>query len=94
MQSSTTPDPGYQWESDKLTVDTTNESQKVSPFPINSIKHKHSMTRNNLYSDRFAQSDLSIFSRLKEVPFEDFDKLELCNYSWIHFEVRPQPPGQ
>ena len=22
MQSSTTPDPGYQWESDKLTVDT------------------------------------------------------------------------
>ena len=33
MQSSTTPDPGYQWESDKLTVDTTNESQEVSPFP-------------------------------------------------------------
>ena len=25
MQSSTTPDPGYQWESDKLTEDTTNE---------------------------------------------------------------------
>ena len=33
MQSSTTPDPGYQWESDKLTEDTTNESQEVSPFP-------------------------------------------------------------
>ena len=32
IQSSTTPDPGYQWESDKLTVDTTNESQEVSPF--------------------------------------------------------------
>ena len=31
MQSSTTPDPGYQWESDKLTADTTNESQEVSP---------------------------------------------------------------
>ena len=30
IQSSTTPDPGYQWESDKLTVDTTNESQEVS----------------------------------------------------------------
>ena len=29
----TTPDPGYQWESDKLTEDTTNESQEVSPFP-------------------------------------------------------------
>ena len=26
IQSSTTPDPGYQWESDKLTEDTTNES--------------------------------------------------------------------
>ena len=32
IQSSTTPDPGYQWESDKLIVDTTNESQEVSPF--------------------------------------------------------------
>ena len=32
-KSSTIPDPGYQWESDKLTVDTTNESQEVSPFP-------------------------------------------------------------
>ena len=33
IQSSTTPDQGYQWESDRLTVDTTNESQEVSPFP-------------------------------------------------------------
>ena len=33
MQPSTTPDPGHQWESDKLTEDTTNESQEVSPFP-------------------------------------------------------------
>ena len=33
IQSSTTPDPEYQWESDKLTEDTTNESQEVSPFP-------------------------------------------------------------
>ena len=32
IQSSTTPDPGYLWESDKLTVDTTNESQEVSSF--------------------------------------------------------------
>ena len=29
MQSSTTPDPGYQRESNKLTVETTNESQEV-----------------------------------------------------------------
>ena len=32
IQSRTTPDPGYQWESDKLTViHQTNESQEVSP---------------------------------------------------------------
>ena len=35
IRSSTTPDPGYQWESDKLKVIqyTTNDSQEVSPFP-------------------------------------------------------------
>ena len=38
IQSSTTPDPGYQWESDKLTVETTNESQEVSPFPAGDHK--------------------------------------------------------
>ena len=43
IQSSTTPDPGYQWESDKLTVDTTNESQEVSPFPAGD--HKASINR-------------------------------------------------
>ena len=38
LQSSTTPDPGYQWESDKLKVDTTNKSQEVSPFPAGDHK--------------------------------------------------------
>ena len=38
IQSSTTPDPGYQWESNKLTADTTNESQEVSPFPAGDHK--------------------------------------------------------
>ena len=38
IQSSTTPDPGYKWESDKLTADTTNESQEVSPFPAGDHK--------------------------------------------------------
>ena len=42
IQSSTTPDPGYQWESDKHTEDTTNESQEVSPFPAGD----HKATRN------------------------------------------------
>ena len=37
-------DPGYQWESNKLTVrhhkqlDTTNDSQEVSPFPAGDRK--------------------------------------------------------
>ena len=38
IQSSTTPDPGYQWECDKLTADTTHESQEVSPFPASDHK--------------------------------------------------------
>ena len=38
IQSSTTADPGYQGESDKLTADTTNESQEVSPFPAGDHK--------------------------------------------------------
>ena len=42
IQSSTTPDPGYQWESD-ITLDITNESQEVSPFPAGD--HKASTNR-------------------------------------------------
>ena len=38
IQSRTTSDPGYQWESDKLTADTTNESQEISPFPAGDHK--------------------------------------------------------
>ena len=38
IQSSNTPVPEYQWESDKLTADTTNESHEVSPFPAGDHK--------------------------------------------------------
>ena len=54
IQSSTTPDPGYQGESDKLIVDTTNESQEVSPFQagdhkahINRHAQRHSKHKPN-----------------------------------------------
>ena len=48
IQLSTPPDPGYQWESDKLTVDTTNESQEVSPFPAGDHKaHKQTRTKHS-----------------------------------------------
>ena len=38
IQSSTTPDPGYQWESDNVTIRHPNESQEVSPFPAGDLK--------------------------------------------------------
>ena len=45
-QSSTTPYPGYQWESYKLTVDTTNEGQEVSPFQAGDHNaHKQTRTK-------------------------------------------------
>ena len=37
------PDTGYQWESNKLKLDTTNDSQEVSPFPAGD--HKAHITR-------------------------------------------------
>ena len=34
IQSSTTPDPGYQWESDKLTVRHHKREPRGQPFPF------------------------------------------------------------
>ena len=52
IQSSTTPDPGHQWESDKLTVDTTNESQEVSPFPAGDHKAHINRRAQNIANTR------------------------------------------
>ena len=49
---STTPDPGYQWESDKLTEDTTNESQEVSPFPAGDHKAHINRRAQNIANTR------------------------------------------
>ena len=38
IQPSTTPDPGYQWESDKLTVRHRKREPQVSPFPAGDHK--------------------------------------------------------
>ena len=43
IQSSTTPAPGYQWKSSKITINITNKSQEVSPFP--SGDHKAAVNR-------------------------------------------------
>ena len=49
IQSSTTPVPGYQMESNNITINITNRSQEVSPF--HSGDHKAAM---NMY---FAKSE-------------------------------------
>ena len=36
IQLSTTPDPGYQWESD-FKIKFTNESQEVIPYPAGDL---------------------------------------------------------
>ena len=66
IQSSTTPDPGYQWESDKLTVDTTIESQEVSPFlagdhkaHINRRAQRHSKHKTEQKHKRSTKEGLS-----------------------------------
>ena len=38
IQLSTTPDLGYQWESETSQLDITNESKEVSPFPAGDHK--------------------------------------------------------
>ena len=43
IQSSTTPDPGYHMGMTKIQLNTTNKSQKVSPFPAGD--HKAAMNR-------------------------------------------------
>ena len=53
-QSSTTPDPGYQWESDN----TTNESQEVSPFPAGDHKaqtNRRAQRRNKHKTEKHTQ---------------------------------------
>ena len=41
IQSTTTPDPEFTWESNKNTISLTNKSQEVSPCPA--VDHKAAM---------------------------------------------------
>ena len=43
IQSSTKPDPGYQWESDNFTIRHHKQEIEVSPFPAGD--HKASINR-------------------------------------------------
>ena len=53
IQSSTTSDPGYQWESDNITIRHQNESQEVSPVPAGD--HKESINRRSLKHNKTRQ---------------------------------------
>ena len=46
IQSSTTPDPGYQWEGDNFTLRIHKRELKVNPFPAGD--HKASINRRAL----------------------------------------------
>ena len=65
IQLSTTPDTGYQWESDKLTVRLTKESQEVSPFPAGDNK-VHINRRTQRHSKQNAEQTHK--RSTKEVP--------------------------
>ena len=49
--------PGYQWESDKLTISTTNEGQEVSPFQAGDHK-AHINRRTQRHSKRNTENFL------------------------------------
>ena len=59
IQSITTTYPGYQWESTKLTIDITNESQEVSPFPAGD--YKASINRRTRKHSAQPQSDAFLY---------------------------------
>ena len=82
MQSSITPDPGYQWESDTLIEDTTNESQEVSPFPaddpkahINIRAQRHSKHKTEQKHERSTNTFIKLFfveSHPVSIPYNYF----------------------
>ena len=85
MQSSTTPDPGYQWESDKLTVDTTNESQEVSLFPagdhkahLNRRAQRHSKHKTELKHKR-STKEVPPWNGQKNISLEGLNRFNGAN---------------
>ena len=77
IQSSTTPDPGYQCESNKLTTDITNESQEVSFCPAGDHKAAISINRGSYMS---AHVLLNLLNELgKEI------KCDACRAFYLFF---------
>ena len=71
IQSSTTPVPGYQWESDKLTVRQITREPRVNPFPagdhkahINRRAQRHSKHKTENLKDPQKKYCLGTVSKL------------------------------
>ena len=52
IQSSTTPDPGYQWESDKLTEDTPNRAKRSALSQQATTKHTQTDAHKDIANTR------------------------------------------
>ena len=50
--SSITPDPGYQWESNKLTIRHHNRKPRVNPFPAETTMHQLTDTHESITNTR------------------------------------------
>ena len=80
IQSSTTPDPGYQWESDKVTVRHHKREPRGQPFPASDHKayinrraqrhSKHKTEKKNIHkgSTALERSVKHFTGGLKPVP--------------------------
>ena len=77
IQSSTTPDPGHQWESDKLTEDTTNESQEVSPFPAGD---------HEAHTNRRAQN-IANTKQNKNIKDPQKKESKIANCDWVDYQA-------
>ena len=59
LRTCTTPVPGYKWESNKTTINVTNKSQDVSPFPsgdhITAMNKRESKTSENINNTNYQQ---------------------------------------
>ena len=53
IQSSTTPDPGYQWESDNVTIRHHKREPRGQPFPSQQVTTRHQQTVINATSNFF-----------------------------------------
>ena len=71
IQSSTTPVPGYQWKSNKITINNTNASQEVSHFPLGDHKAaKHDKHKTFINNTNYPQKKYCLGTVSKNILLE------------------------